>query len=137
MVVDAHHPSARGGEVVVLGADRPDGSVERGLGRLNAAIARDGAGVTGVGRRTTRRRTRKLPASFKGGYRVIYSQRMRSLRAGDVLLVRARQRTAIKGYAYFIASRIVVATRPRARRPGPLTRRIVSPAGTATGSTRS
>lgn len=134
MVVDAHHPSARGGEVVILGADRPDGSVERGLGRLNAVIARAGADVTGVRRRTNRRRTRRLPASFHGGYRVVYSQRMRSLRAGDVLLVRATQRTAIQGYAHFLANRIVIATRPRARRPGPLARRIVSPAGTASGT---
>jgi hypothetical protein len=134
MLVDAHHRRARGGEVVLVGADKPDGSIKGGLARLNASIASDGANVTSVDRRTTRRRTRTLPASFDGGYQVVYSQRMNGLRAGDVLLVRAGQRTAIERYAYFIANRVVIATRPGARWPGRLTRRIVSPAGMATGT---
>jgi hypothetical protein len=120
MLVDAHHRRARGGEVVLVGADKPDGSIKGGLARLNASIASDGANVTSVDRRTTRRRTRTLPASFDGGYQVVYSQRMNGLRAGDVLLVRAGQRTAIERYAYFIANRVVIATRPGERWPGRL-----------------
>jgi hypothetical protein len=90
--------------------------------------------VRSVGRSTGRRRTRKLPASFEAGRRVVYSQRMARLHAGDVLLVRASQRTAIERHRYYIGNRVVIATRPRAKRPGRLTRRIVSSGGTATGS---
>jgi hypothetical protein len=132
MVVSAHHRRARGGEVVVIGADRPDGSIEGGKGRLSAAVARAGRGVEAVARRTTRRRTRALPASFSGGQRVVYSQRIPGLGPGDVLLARATQRTAIEELPYFVASKIVVSARPNARRPGPLARRIVSRRGTAT-----
>jgi len=134
MVVDAHSGRARGGEVVVVGSAKQDGIGGGDGARLNAALAREGARVRSVVRSTGRRRTRKLPASFEGGRRVVYSQRMERLRAGDVLLVRARQRTAIKRHRYYIGSRVVIATRPRARRPGRLTRRIVSPNGAATGS---
>ena len=132
MVVGAHSRRARGGEVVVIGADRPDGSVEGGKGRLNAAVARAGRGVESVVRRTTRRRARELPASFSGGQRVVYSQRVPGLEAGDVLLARAKQRARIQELPYFVASKIVVSARPNARAPGRLARRIVSRRGTAT-----
>ena len=134
MVVDAHNRRARGGEVVVVGTAKPrPGGITKGEGaRLNAAIARDGARVRSVRRTATRRRTRKLPASFDAGRRVVYSQRMNRLRAGDVLLVRARQRTAIKRHTYYIGSKVVIGARRRARQPGRLTRRIVYPSGRAT-----
>ena len=132
MVVAAQHRRARGGEVVVIGADRPDGTIEGGKGRLNAAVARAGRGVEAVVRRTTKRRTPRLQASFSGGYRVVYSQRVAGLEAGDVLLVRGEQRTRIRQLPYFIGSKIVVSARRQARSPGRLTRRIVSRHGTAT-----
>jgi hypothetical protein len=132
MVVAAHHRRARGGEVVVIGADRPDGSIEGGKGRLNAAVVRRGRGVETVVRRTSKRRARALPASFDGGQRVVYSQRVSGLQAGDVLVVRATQRTRIKQLPYFVAGKIVVSARRNARTPGRLARRIVSRRGTAT-----
>ena len=132
VVLAAHHPNARGGEVVVVGADRPDGSVEGGKGRLNAAVARADGDATAETLSGARRRVRKLPASFKGGQRVVYSRRVDGLAAGDVLLVRARQRTRIRGLPYFVASKVVVASRPAARIPSPPVRRIVRRRGTAT-----
>jgi hypothetical protein len=134
MVVDAHNRRARSDEVVVVGTAKPGGIAKGDGARLNVAIARDGARVGSVVRSTGRRRTRNLPASFDAGRRVVYSQRMERLRAGDVLLVRATQRTAIKRHRYYIGNKVVIATRPRARRPGRLTRRIVAPGGAATGS---
>ena len=128
---------------------QPQGEGRRGGGRRLGQARRHRRGR----RRTSERRTRprgrtctqrgsehrsqadsQAPRVVRGGRRVVYSQRMERLRAGDVLLVRARQRTAIKRHRYFIGSRVVIATRPRARRPGRLTRRIVSPNGAATGS---
>ena len=132
MVVDAHQQRAEGGEVVLIGADRPDGSVDQGKARLNAAISREGAGITKVRRSTGHRLVRRLPPSPDGGHRIVYSQRMERLQAGDVLLVRARQRTAIMQLPYFIGSKVVVGTRPRAKRASTFARRIVPRHGTAT-----
>jgi hypothetical protein len=131
LVVDVHNPGARGGELVTVGTNMPQG-IGKGGGRLNAVIIREGARVNSIRRSTTRRRARKLPASFDAGRKVVYSQRVPSLRRRDVLLIRARQRTAIKRHRYYIASKVVVATRPRARWPGPLARRSVWFRGTAT-----
>jgi hypothetical protein len=132
MLVAAHHRRARSGDVVVIGADRPGGRVDNDKARMSAAILRDGARIA-VRRRSTRRRlTRLLPASFDGGGRIVYSQRLPSLHRGDVLLIRTRQRTRIERFPYFIGTKILISTRPRARSPTPLTRRIVSRGGLAT-----
>lgn len=128
VLLDSHHRRARGGEVVVVGADRPDGSVDGGKARLAAAVTRGGAGSASY---TTReRRARSLPAH--GRPRVVLSRRLAGLERGDVLLVRARQRTRIRGLPYFVAAKVVLAGRPGATKPGRSVRRLVSRAGTAT-----
>jgi len=132
MVLSAHHPNRRGGEVVVVGADRPDGSIEGGKGRLNAAVLRAGSGVEAVHLESDRRRVRRLPASFEGGQRVVYSRRIAKPAAGDILLVRARERVRIRALPYFVGSKVVVTGRRNAIRPGARTRRILSRRGTAT-----
>jgi hypothetical protein len=133
MVLDAHHGSARGGEVVVIGADTPSGGVEPGKARLSAVVQR---GAIDVAKRSTaKRRTRKLPASFHGGEKVLWSQRLDHVRPGDVLLIRSRQRVAIQSLPYFLASQIVVTTRPNAKEPSHWTRRGISRVGKATEAT--
>jgi hypothetical protein len=131
-VVAAHHRRAKGGEVVVVGADRPNGSVDQGKARLNAAISREGAEIGTHSRGTRDRLVRTLPASFEGGQRVVYSRRLEGLRRGDVLLVRAEQRTRIKRHTYFIGSKVVISTRPRAVHGDRFARRIVPRGATAT-----
>ena len=132
MVVSAYNRRARGGEVVVVGADRPDGSVDQGKARLNAAILRDGADIAMRSRGTRDRLVRSLPASFDGGQHVVYSRRLEGLRRGDVLLIRAEQRTRIKRHTYFIGSKVVVGTRARAIHGNRFARRIVPRGATAT-----
>jgi hypothetical protein len=133
MILDAHHSGARGGEVVVIGADTPSGKVEPGKARLSAVVQR---GRTDVSKRSTgKRRTRTLPASFHGGEKVLWSQRLDHVRRGDVLLVRSRQRVAIQRLPYFLASQIIVTTRPAATQPSHWTKRGVSRVGKATETT--
>ena len=134
LVVSAYHPAARGGEVVVVGKENGPGTEAGGGGRLNAVVARSEAPLAIVRYRTTRRRTRRLPASFDRGDRVVYSQRLSRLLAGDALLIQAVQRTSIRDYAHYIANRVVIATRPGATQPSRLTRRIVSGSGRAAGN---
>lgn len=133
MAFDAYHHKARHDEFVVVGADQPDGSVEGGKARLSAAVSR--GRIEEAKRSTKRVVNRHLPASFDGGKTVVYSQRLDNLRAGDVLVVRSKQRTAIQGLPYFLSNQIVVTTRRQAYRPSGLTRRAVSRSGLATETT--
>lgn len=130
MLVDASSRKASGGEVVVVGSDQEDGSVEGGKARLGATIR--GGRVESARHRTERERIGSLPASFENGKEVVYSQRLGKARAGDVLYVRARQMSAISGMPYFISDQVIVSTRPKATRPSALARRVVSRAGTVT-----
>jgi len=133
MTVDASHRNASSDQFVVVGSDQPDGSVEGGKARLSAAVSSGRLEITE--RETKAIVHRKLPASFEGGKTVVYSQRLTGLRKGDVLLVQARQRTAIQRLPYFISDQIVVTTRRGATRPSGLTRRIVSRSGLASETT--
>jgi hypothetical protein len=130
MLVDAASRKATRNEVVVVGSDQEDGSVEGGKARLGAVVS---SGSPRNDRRSSdRERTGKLPASFENGKRVVYSQRLARLRRGDVLIVRARQVSRISTMPYFVSDQIVVSTRPGAVRPSALARRSVSRTGTVT-----
>lgn len=130
IALDAFSPSAGSDQYVVVGADQADGGVEGGKARMSAAISHGKISV--AKRRTKREVNRKLPASFEGGKRVTYSQKLDNLEVGDVLLVRASQRTAITRIPYFISTQVVVTTRRQASRPSSLSRRSVSRSGLAT-----
>lgn len=133
MTVDAFDGGAGPNQLVVVGSDQPDGSVEGGKARLSAAVSHGPLEI--VERRTTNIRHETLPASFSGGKTVVYSQRLGNLTRGDVLLVQSKQRTAIRGLPYFISNQIVVGTKPTATGPSRLSRRIVSRSGLATETT--
>jgi hypothetical protein len=133
MAFDAYNGKARSNEFVVVGADQPDGSVEGGKARLSAAVSR---GRIDEAKRSTKHRVnRYLPASFDGGKTVVYSQRLDNLQAGDVLVVRSEQRTAIRRLPYFLSNQIVVTTRRQAYKPSADTRRAISRSGLATETT--
>lgn len=133
MAFDASNPRARSDEFVVVGADQPDGSVEGGKARLSAVVSKGRIEV--AKRSTVREINRVVPASFEGGKTVVYSQRLDNLKAGDVLLVRADQYTAISGLPYFVSDQIVVSTRRNAAKPSNLTRRAISRSGLASETT--
>ena len=128
LVVDAHHPAARDGNLVVIGADRPDGSVERGKGRTNAVVVHAGARPD-PRRERTQRLHRSIPigAERSGGNRVIYSVEMEGLARGDVVAADALLRTGIGHLPYnaFISSQLVISDDPRSPRPGGFAKRVV------------
>ena len=112
LVLEADHRRARRGQVVLVGADRPNGTVRQDRGRLNAIVLRDDPP------RPASFKTRKLisrsvpvPPVGKRGRRVIYSQRVGHLRRGDVLEARARPLVTISSLPYdaFISTRMIVA----------------------------
>jgi hypothetical protein len=132
LVLDASNRAARGGEVVVVGADQPDGSVEGGKGRLAAVVVHNRRRVESTVHRTADLRTHKLPARFSGGNEVVLSERLDDLREGDVLVVRSRQLTAIKDLPYFVSSQIIVTTRRNSTEPSDVAKRSISRLGTLT-----
>jgi hypothetical protein len=132
-VMDAHHPNARAGQVVLVGLDRADGTVAQGKGRIAAILKRDGPKLESVRLESKRERVNAIPADFSGGYRVTYSQKIADPERGEALIARAHQRTATgKRYPYFVASAIVVARSPDATRPSKVVRRSASLRGTVT-----
>ncbi len=133
MIVDATSDAAGGNEFVVVGSDQPNGSVEGGKARLSAAISSGRIEISK--QRTTRRISNQIDPAFEGGKTVVFSQKLGNLQAGDVLLINARQRTAIKGLPYFVSNQIVVTTKRRKTRPSRLTRRIIARSGLASETT--
>ena len=125
LVLSAHHPRARRGNRVVLGADKPNGEVRDDKGRLNFLLVRGPRRSAKV--RSERRIARSIPVAPRGrsGWRVVHSVRLPGLRRGDVIAARARHVASIAGLPYnvFVGSRLVLARRPRAARPSPLVRR--------------
>ncbi|TMK75015.1 MAG: hypothetical protein E6G49_02425 [Actinobacteria bacterium] len=134
LVVEADHPRARDGQVVLIGADRPDGTVRQDKGRLSATVLH--GRVDSKRFRTATRRSHAVPIapSGKAGRRVIYSQRINKLRKGDVIEASARHLITIASLRYpvFIGSDVVLARGPRAVSPAGIPRQVASGNGDLT-----
>jgi hypothetical protein len=130
VVVEADHPHARDGQVILVGADRPNGTVRQDKGRLNVITLHQH--VPPAKRlKTGKRRSRSVPIapSGKAGRRVIYSQRINHLRKGDVVEASARDLVTISSLPYpsFIGTDLILTHGPHA----------VSPTGVARGAVSS
>jgi hypothetical protein len=133
-VVEADHPRARKGQVVLIGADRPDGSVRQDKGRLNAIVRHGEVDSKRFG--TAERRSRAVPIapSGKTGRRVIYSQRINKLRKGDVLEANARHVVTIGSLPYptFVGTDVILARGPHSVSSAGLPRQVASGNGDLT-----
>jgi hypothetical protein len=113
LVLDAHSPRAEPGDVLVIGADRPNGTVEQDMGRLNAIVIPRGSRPPPERLRATRRIHRSLPegAPGSGGWRTVYSLKLSGLERGDVIAAAARARTGIGPlpYSAFVSSQLIIA----------------------------
>ena len=133
MVVDASDPKAKSGNVVVVGADRPGGEIDRRKGRLNAAVFDRGASH-GKPRRASKPVHATIPMGSEGsgGDEVIFSVKVSHLERGDALLARARQLTDIGHlpYSAFVAGELIVGTSRTSTVPHGLARKGISYHGT-------
>jgi hypothetical protein len=115
LVLSARSARAQAGNKLIVGADRPDGSIEQDMGRLNAIVIPKGAAAHTRQARSRKRVRRSLregsPGS--GGWRVVYSVKLQHLERGDVIAAAARARTGIGAlpYSTYVASELVVAGR--------------------------
>jgi hypothetical protein len=113
LVLAARNPAARAGDVLIIGADRPDGSIEQDMGRLNAVVIPRGVDPHAHRLRATHRIHSTLPegAPRSGGWRVVYSLKLSGLERGDVIAAAARAVTGIGPlhYSAFVSSQLIVA----------------------------
>ena len=119
LVLEADHGGAGPHDRLIVGTDRPDGTVSQDLGRLNAIEIQTGADFSLARYRSARRRTRTLPIKEDGGRRVVYSVRIPALRRGDALAVQAHQVTDLSKVPYtaYVSDEMVLARSPHAVNP--------------------
>jgi hypothetical protein len=128
VVVSAHSRAARGGEVVVIGANKPNGRIVQGKGEVSVLRVRPPSPPPRA-LRTDRPRRGSLPLNAQR--HVILSRRIGGLERGDKLSVIARLRSGVKhlGYNALVGAQLVLARSPGATRPSRLVRRAVSRGG--------
>lgn len=114
LVADANHPRARRGDLLMVGGQKPDGTIPQDRGRLNAVWMRDTEARDIVRSSTTAKRKRRVPLDFRR--RVIISKRLDRLERDEQLAVSVRLRTDISRLPYAVRSsaRLILADRPNA-----------------------
>jgi hypothetical protein len=127
LVVSAHNRQAEPGNVVVIGADKPDGSILQDKGRLSVVLTKPGAPAPKRARTSDRVHDR-VPVTRGDDWTSVYSVKLSNLRPGDILVAVAKQRTGISEVPYnvFVGSRIILTGRRSAGRTNGLSRRMSS-----------
>jgi hypothetical protein len=87
LVLDASHPKASGREIVLVGQNEPDGSIEQDMARLSVLRFRDATLGDSVREGTTEHRFGALPLETEK--RDVYALRLNDLKAGSQFFVRA------------------------------------------------
>lgn len=124
LVVDASNPRAGREDVLIVGGNKPDGSIPQDRGRVNAVLLRPGDASYPRPRRTRSRVTSQLPLDLKR--HVVYSQKLRGLEAGEQLAVSAEVVTdrAKLPYSVRTSSQLILAGSRTETEPGPFARRL-------------
>jgi hypothetical protein len=131
LVLDAHSRKAKRGNRLVIGADRPDGSIDQGRGRIGVIAFRDGFDSTTLRARTEAPRKRFLKmvggglGTRQGGHTVTYSAPVPVTERGTVISARAVQRLAIGHlpYSAFVSAELILASRPSRTSPDAVAKR--------------
>jgi hypothetical protein len=97
-VLDAHSRSARRGEKLIVGANKPDGRILQDKGRINAVRLRPANQPPPRVLETRKRRNARVPLDQTPT--VVLSKRLRELRKNTQLSVLARMRTDVSRLPY-------------------------------------
>ncbi|MEZ5062790.1 MAG: hypothetical protein R2700_14985 [Solirubrobacterales bacterium] len=124
LVMDASSPKAGKDDVLLVGGNKPDGSIPQDRGRINAVLLHPAGGDYPKPRRTKRRELAELPLDLKR--RVVYSQKLRGVERGEQLAVEAKVVTdrAHLPYSVRTSAQLVLAGSPTETQPGPFARRL-------------
>ena len=137
VIASADHHQAGAGDVVVVGADRPDGSVDGDKARVDGFLERGGVPPPDVEEGGAKMRdTVPITPSGDGGegQRVVRSLRLEGLQKGDILRISAKQRIGISSVNYnvYIGTRMIIATSPTATRTKGFVGKVISSGGEIT-----
>ena len=137
LIVGASNKKAKRGNVVVLGADQPDGSVVQDKGRLNLVQAHSDIADPSVIQSNSLVNT-ELPLTIADSEkrRVVYSVPIDAPQKGDVLAFDTRFTTGIGSLHYntFISSRVITAKGPTDTKSKGYAKRAIPLKGQATES---
>jgi hypothetical protein len=124
LVIDSHNRRAGRGDSLLVGGNRPDGSIPQDRGRVNAIVRSPADGDYPKPKVTKARVHKALPLDLKS--RVVYSQRLRDVRAGDQLEVQAAVFTDISKvrYAAVTTTKVILAEKRLGTHPGALARHV-------------
>jgi hypothetical protein len=123
-VVDASDPRARGGDVVVVGGQRPNGAVLQDKGRINAVRLR--GEIDPLTTSLSARGRVHEALSLNLSKQVVYSQKLEGLRDHEQLEVEATMITNISHlpYAARVGARVILAKGERATGQGHVVKEI-------------
>ena len=123
LFVSASDPHATGSERILIGGNKPDGSIPQDRGRISATLLREGAPKPRAG---TTHGLRMKSSPIDKERHVVMSKKLHGLRGGEQFEVSAKLRTTISHLPYTVrtTSQLVLARRPNAVEPDPQTRRI-------------
>ena len=128
LIAGAWSSKALRGNRVVLGGDRPDGSIAQDKGRLNV-IVDPAAAVSPIASTSTALVNVSVPVGLdiRQTRRVIYSVEIPAGRKGDVLAVDASFVASLDGLRFntFIGSRVIVADSPVSTKPSGIAKQVV------------
>jgi hypothetical protein len=135
VIASADHDRAGSGDVVVVGADRPDGSIDGDKGRVDAILARGNIPPPRSKAGGAKMRD-AVPIAPSGGAgrKVVRSLRLDDLRKGDAIRIKAEQRIGISSVPYnvFIGTRMIIATSPNETRTNGFVSKVFSSGGEVT-----
>jgi hypothetical protein len=119
LVLDAHHPQAQDGQVLLVGQNEPDGSVLGDQAQLSVLRFRPARSQPAPQLRTAARRVREIPVEA-GRRTVVYSLELDRLEEGEQLFVRLVMPTSAAhlGYPARISTRVFLADTKSDEDPG-------------------
>lgn len=122
--ISATNRRAESGDRLILGNNRPDGSIGGGHARIGVVRLARAKGVESSSRMTKSLRRDHLPLRLQS--RSVLSVRLPKLVNGDALTVGAKLRSDVRrlGFNALISSRLILATHPGDTRPVGLARRV-------------
>lgn len=135
VVASADSSHAGSGDVVIVGADRPDGSVDGDKARIDGLIERGAVPAPVEKQGGAKMRDSVLIApSGADGRKVVRSLRLDDLRKGDVLRISAEQRIGISSVPYnvYIGTRVIISTSPTETRTDGFVSKVISSGGEIT-----
>jgi len=135
VIASADHPNAGSGDVVIVGADRPDATVDGDKARVDGLIERGEIPPPRIQNGGAKMRGSVLiEPSGADGRKVVRSLRLDGLQKGDALRIKTDQRIGISSVPYnvYIGTRVIIATSPTETRTKGFVADVISSGGEIT-----